>query len=82
MYYNFTQYYVMKHTYIHIFIYLDIIIIFSAFYRTSRFLCMNVIQGLSKRFERFKFGIFYLLIVKIDTVSHISNVSVQVYLPI
>jgi len=23
------------------------------------------IQGLSKRFERFKFGVFYLLIVKI-----------------
>jgi len=25
----------------------------------------NYIQGLSKRFERFKFGIFYLLIAKI-----------------
>ena len=25
----------------------------------------TVIQGLSKRFERFKFGIFYVLIVKI-----------------
>ena len=25
----------------------------------------NIIQGLSKRFERFKFGIFYVLIVKI-----------------
>ena len=24
-----------------------------------------IIQGLSKRFERFKFGIFYVLIVKI-----------------
>ena len=25
----------------------------------------RIIQGLSKRFERFKFGIFYILIVKI-----------------
>ena len=25
----------------------------------------RIIQGLSKRFERFKFGIFYVLIVKI-----------------
>ena len=25
----------------------------------------HIIQGLSKRFERFKFGIFYILIVKI-----------------
>ena len=25
----------------------------------------KIIQGLSKRFERFKFGIFYVLIVKI-----------------
>ena len=29
------------------------------------FVCLLVIQGLSKRFERFKFGIFYVLIVKI-----------------
>ena len=26
---------------------------------------VHVIQGLSKRFEQFKFGLFYLLIVKI-----------------
>ena len=25
----------------------------------------QIIQGLSKRFERFKFGIFYILIIKI-----------------
>jgi len=28
--------------------------------------CMCSVQGLSKRFERFNFGIFYLLIVKIS----------------
>ena len=31
----------------------------------SNLLISILIQGLSKRFERFKFGIFYLLIVKI-----------------
>jgi len=31
----------------------------------TRFLYMIQIQGLSKRFERFKFGIFYVSIVKI-----------------